>query len=257
MKAVILAGGAGNRLGGETEVGPKPMVDVGGRPLLWHILNYLGHFGLTEFLIAAGHRGDVIKRYFADYGLDEHDVRFDLGSGKTTIDRPIRPPWQVDVVDTGRWTDSGGRLRRIAGHLTETFVLTFGDILSDLDLGSMVEEHRARRRLATLAVVHPPPRFGELVLEGDQVVEFSEKAIDSGWINGGIMVMEPGVLEYVDNDATALVPSVIELLAKDEELTAFRHDGFWQAMDSMRDRVLLDELSEQGSAPWMLWRRGR
>lgn len=252
MRTVILAGGAGNRLGGETEVGPKPLIEVGGHPLLWHIMSRFELFGLREFVVAVGHRGELIKRYFAEFGLQEADVTFNMASGETILHhRRAAPNWRVDVIDTGRWTDSAGRVLRVASWLDGPFLLTFGDILSDVDLTALVATHRAHGRLATLVVVHPQPRFGQLILRGDQVTTFSEKPMDTGWINGGIMVMELAALEYIDGDDAALVPTVIELLSKDGELAAYRHEGFWRAVDSMRDKVQLEDLWADGSIPWL------
>lgn len=255
MKVAILAGGVGNRLGGDTAPGPKPMVEIGGHPLLWHIMSHYSHYGFGEFVIAVGYRGDVIKRYFADFGLSEHDVRISLASGEVVVHGvPNNRDWVVDVVDTGRWTESGGRVLRLAPYLgEETFMLTFGDAVSDVDLHALLELHRAHGKLATITAVHPPPRFGELRLDESRVTEFSEKPMESGWVNGGFMVLEPGVLDYIDGDEVPLAPEPMERLVKDGELVGYRHEGFWQAMDSMRDKVLLDELWDSGSAPWKVW----
>lgn len=255
MKVVILAGGVGNLLGGDTMRGPKPMVEIGGQPLLWHIMSYYASFGHQDFVIAVGHGGDQIKRYFADFELVQGDVRIDFSSGNTTI-RGSRPKvdWTIDVVDTGRWTETGGRVKRLGLHVgNETFMLTFGDALSDVDLGALATLHRSSGKLATITAVHPPPRFGELVLDGDRVAEFSEKPMDAGWINGGFMVLEPGVLEYIDGDHVPLAPEPMQRLARDGELVAHRHDGFWQSMDSMRDKVLLEQLWDTGVALWKVW----
>lgn len=252
MKVVVLAGGVGNRLGGETRVGPKPMVEVGGHPILWHIMSHYARHGFKEFIVATGHMGDQIKRYFADFRIAEHDVRFDFAQGQTDVLGDKRDlDWVVEVVDTGRWTDSAGRLRRLAAVLDEgPFMATFGDAVSDVDLAALERFHRQTGKLATLTAVHPTPRFGELVLDSNRVDSFSEKPLDSSWINGGYMVMEPDVLGYIDGDEARLTPDLMQRLAKDGELAAFRHDGFWHAVDSMRDKVLLDELWESKTAPW-------
>jgi glucose-1-phosphate cytidylyltransferase len=252
MKVVVLAGGVGNRLGGDTRVGPKPMVEVGGHPILWHIMSRYASQGFKEFVVATGHMGDQIKRYFADFRIAAHDVRFDFAQGHThVLGDTSQLDWVVNVVDTGRWTDSAGRLRRLT-HLLEQdrFMATFGDAVSDVDLAALARFHRETGKLVTLTAVHPTPRFGELVLDVDRVDRFSEKPLDSTWINGGFMVMEPDVLGYIDGDDARLTPDLMQRLAKDGELAAFRHDGFWHAVDSMRDKVFLDELWESEAAPW-------
>jgi glucose-1-phosphate cytidylyltransferase len=256
MKVAILAGGVGNRLGGDTSVGPKPMVEIGDHPLLWHIMSCYSAFGFSDFVIAVGYMGHEIKRYFADFNLAAHDVRIDVNTGEVRVHGdPPDMHWMVDVVDTGRWTETGGRVKRLAPFLDdETFMLTFGDAVADLDLARLLAFHRSHGKLATITVVHPPPRFGELRLEGDQVVAFSEKPMDAGWINGGFMVLEPGALDYIDGDEVPLAPEPMKRLAKDGELTAYRHEGFWQSMDSMRDKVLLEELWRSPSPPWRVWR---
>ena len=255
MKVAILAGGAGNRLGGDTEPGPKPMVNIGGHPLLWHIMSHYAAYGHKDFLIAAGYQGDRIKRYFADFMLAEHNVRIDLSSGRISVQGDSTATnWTVEIVDTGRWTESGGRVKRLAGSLGYgTFMVTFGDAVADIDLDSLLNLHRSHGKLATITAVHPPPRFGELVLGEDRVTEFSEKPMDAGWINGGFMVFEPGILDYFDGDHVPLAPEPMQRLAKDGELVAYRHVGFWQSVDSMRDKVLLDELWERPSPPWKVW----
>jgi len=255
MKVVILAGGAGNRLGGDTRVVPKPMVEIGSHPLLWHIMSHYSAFGYADFVIAVGHMGQEIKRYFADFNLAEHDVRIDVRSGQVSVHgEPPDNDWVVDVVDTGRWTETGGRVKRLVSFLEEdTFMLTFGDAVCDVDLARLLAFHRSHGKLATITAVHPPPRFGELRLAGDQVVEFSEKPMDAGWINGGFMVLEPGVLDYIDGDDVPLAPEPMQRLAKDGELVAYRHEGFWQSMDSMRDKVLLEDRWHGPSPPWRTW----
>jgi glucose-1-phosphate cytidylyltransferase len=255
LKVAILAGGAGNRLAGDTEVGPKPMVEIGGHPLLWHIMHHYAHYGFKQFVIAVGYRGGDIKRYFAEYRLAESDVRIDLGSEAIKVHGDtLTDDWVVDVVDTGRWTETGGRVGRLSPYLDEgPFMLTFGDAVSDVDLGQLEDFHRSHERLATITAVHPPPRFGELRLAGDNVAEFSEKPMESGWINGGYMVMEPGVFDYIEGDEEPLSPGTLERLTADGQLAAYRHVGFWQGMDTHRDRVLLERLWETGSPPWRVW----
>jgi glucose-1-phosphate cytidylyltransferase len=254
MKVVIFAGGAGSRLGEEADVGPKPMIEIGGHPIIWHILNHYAAFGFSEFIVAAGYKGDRIKRYLADYHTASKNVRIDVGSGEVRVRDSATPvDWVVDVVDTGRWTETGGRLRRLAPDLEEgTFMMTFGDAVSDLDLSLLLDLHRSEGLLATVTAVHPPPRFGELRLDGDLVVEFSEKPMESGWILGGYMVMEPGAIDYVEGDEP-LSPQPMQRLAKDGQLAVFRHTGFWHGVDAMRDKVLLEQLWNGGSPPWRVW----
>lgn len=256
MKVAILAGGVGNRLGGDTTEGPKPLVEIGGHPILWHIMSHYSAHGFAEFVIAVGYQGEMIKRYFADFNLAAHDVRIRVKTGDVQIHGDSHElDWVVDVVDTGRWTESGGRVRRLAPFLgNETFMFTFGDAVSDIDLRDLLEFHRSHGKLATVTAVHPPPRFGELRLDEDRVTEFSEKPMGSGWINGGFMVLEPEVIDYIDGDDVPIAPEPMQRLVKDDELVAYRHDGFWQSMDSMRDKVLLEELWQSPSPPWRVWR---
>ncbi|HJQ91920.1 MAG TPA: glucose-1-phosphate cytidylyltransferase [Acidimicrobiia bacterium] len=255
---VILAGGAGNRLGGDTPPGPKPMVDIGGKPLLWHIMSQYSAYGFDEFVVAVGYLGGQIKRYFAEFDLVENDVRIQVPSGRIEVHgAPRTMKWSVDVVDTGRWTESGGRLKRLEPLLQAgTFMMTFGDAVSDVDLGALVEFHRSQGKVATLTAVHPPPRFGELRLEGDMVTDFSEKPMDAGWINGGFMAFEPRIFEYIDGDHVGLSLEPMQRLAQDGELAAYRHQGFWQSVDSMRDKVMLEELWASPEPPWRTWVEG-
>jgi glucose-1-phosphate cytidylyltransferase len=219
-------------------------------------MSHYSAYGFEEFVIAVGYQGHLIKRYFAEFNLSDHDVRISVKTGDVAIHGDSRrEDWVVDVIETGRWTESGGRVRRLAPFLDkDTFMLTFGDAVSDVNLRHLLEVHRSHGKLATITAVHPPPRFGELRLDGDQVAEFSEKPIDAGWINGGFMVLEPGVLDYIDGDDVPLAPEPMQRLAKDGELIAYRHEGFWQPMDSMRDKVLLEELWESPVPPWRVWR---
>lgn len=257
MKVVVLAGGVGNRLAGDTQVGPKPMIEIGGHPLLWHILRHYSHFGYDEFVIAVGYQGTVIKRYFADFRMNENDVRFDMGSGSAEfLGHAAEEKWLVDVIDTGRWTETAGRVLRLAGHLGDApFMLTFGDAVADVDVNSLLEFHRTHGRVATVTAVHPTPRFGELVLEGDRVSEFSEKPMESGWINGGYMVMEPSVFEYIEGDGEPLSPGPLERLAENGQLAAYEHVGFWHGVDTLRDKTHLDRMWERGDTPWAIWNR--
>lgn len=249
----ILAGGAGSRLAEEREVGPKPMVEIGGRPMLWHILRHYSHYGHNEFVVAAGYKGDHIKRYLAEYHTTSADVRIEVSTGRVErLNDGTPEDWVVDVVDTGHWTASGGRVKRLAPHLDgETFMLTFGDGVSDVDLDALIALHRAEGRLATVTAVHPQPRFGELTLDGDLVVSFSEKPMKSGWVNGGFMVMEPGVFDYIEGDDVPLSPEPMSRLAKDGQLSVFRHQGFWHGLDTLRDKKALERLWDEGP-PWQL-----
>lgn len=257
MKVVILAGGVGNVLAGDTDVGPKPMVEIGGQPLLWHILKHFSHYGLDEFVIAVGHRGDVIKQYLSHYRLNQNDVRIDVGKGEVVVygEEPD-VGWIAEVVDTGRRTQTAGRLLRLARVLgDETFMLTFGDAVADIDLNAVLDLHRAQERLVTITAVHPTPRFGELQLTGDRVSAFSEKPMESGWVNGGYMVMEPGVFEFIEGDHEPLSPGPLERLAAEGQLAAYQHIGFWQSVDALRDKAMLDSLWSKGSAPWEIWKQ--
>lgn len=257
MKVAILAGGVGSRLAESTEPIPKPMVEIGGKPLLWHIMKYYAHYGFTEFVVAAGYKSEVIKRYFVDYRMVKHDVRVHITTGEVEILGTANDDeWTLDIIDTGMWTETGGRVKRLAPYLgSGTFMLTFGDGVSDVDLGSLVEFHREQGKVATVTAVRPPPRFGEIQLEEEEVVGFSEKQMESGWINGGYMVLEPGVFDYIAGDHVPLYEEPMQALARDGELAAFLHEGFWQGMDTMREKSLLEELWNDGSAPWASWSR--
>lgn len=256
MKVVLLAGGLGSRLSEETQLRPKPMVEIGGRPLLWHIMMHFGRHGLTDFIICLGYRGDVIKQYFANFVLYNSDLTIDLGEHRIEYHRrDSLPPWRVTLVDTGAETLTGGRLRRVA-HLLgdEAFCMTYGDGVSDVDIGQLVEFHQAQGREATLTAVRPPGRFGATVIEGDRVTRFEEKpAGEGGRINGGFFVIEPSVLSRIEGDGTAWEAAPLESLAADGQLAAFVHDGFWQPMDTLRDRNQLEALWASGSPPWKTW----
>lgn len=255
MKVVILAGGLGSRLAEETEIRPKPMVEIGGRPILWHIMRHYHHHGFGDFIIALGYKGDIIKSYFVDYHAALHSMRVDVSTGEIELlDDGNTEKWTVDLIDTGFATETGGRVKRLAPWLgDETFMLTFGDGVSDVNLTELMEFHRRHGRIATVTAVHPPPRFGQMTLQGAQVTEFSEKPMDTGWINGGYFVFEPGLMDYIDGDETHLTREPMQRLAEDGQLMAFRHDGFWQCMDAMRDKVVLEELWESGDPPWRIW----
>jgi glucose-1-phosphate cytidylyltransferase len=255
MKTAILAGGVGSRLAEETESKPKPMVEVGGRPILWHIMMHYAHFGHSEFIIALGYKGEYIKRYMIDYGLTEDDLTIQVGTGDVLRHGNRRPDWTVDLVDTGQQTMTGGRIKRLAPYIdNETFFLTWGDGVSDVNIDDLLKFHRYHGKLATVTAVRPPARFGCMVFEGDRVTEFSEKPQTSeGWINGAFFVLEPEIFDYIEGDGTAWEREPMERLARDGQLMAYRHSGFWQCMDTLRDRKLLENLWQSGRAPWKVW----
>jgi glucose-1-phosphate cytidylyltransferase len=255
VKVVVLAGGMGTRLAEETEIRPKPMIEIGGRPILWHILKHYAHFGFREFLIALGYRSESIKRFFRDYHELNGDLTVALGSGR--VERHVQPgdDWVVHLKDTGLETSTGGRVKRLQPMLRDgTFMLTYGDGVADIDLAALLAFHRQHGRIATVTAVRPPARFGGLVFDGDLVVEFTEKPqIGEGWINGGFMVLEPAIFSYLESDATSLEIDALERLASERQLAAFRHERFWQCMDTLRDKRLLETLWQQGRAPWNVW----
>jgi glucose-1-phosphate cytidylyltransferase len=259
MKAVILAGGFGTRLSEETDLRPKPMIEIGGKPILWHIMKTYSTYGIDDFIICLGYRGYVIKEYFANYFLHLSNVTFDLRrnqmqvhDGNTEVE-----PWRVTLVDTGETTMTGGRLRRVREYIgSETFCLTYGDGVSDVDIGALIEFHRQRGSLATLTAVLPPGRFGALKLgvDGSAIATFTEKPEgDGGWVNGGYFVLEPVVIDRIEGDATSWEREPLESLARDGAISAFKHHGFWQPMDTLRDKHQLEGLWRSGSAPWKVW----
>lgn len=255
MKVVVLAGGFGTRLTEETEVRPKPMVEIGGHPILWHIMRHYAQHGFKEFFVALGFRGDVVKRYFHDYHSLSGSMTIDLAKGELRRHERGSDDWVVHLYDTGLHTATGGRLRRLQPYLSDgTFMLTYGDGVSDVDLHRLLAFHRSHGRIGTVTAVRPPARFGGLVFDGDLVVEFTEKPqIGEGWINGGFMVFEPGIFRYLEGDQTILEADSLERLAADGQLAAFRHEAFWQCMDTLRDKRHLETLWEQGNAPWKTW----
>lgn len=255
MKVVILAGGLGTRLSEETDRVPKPMVEIGGWPILWHIMKIYGHHGLTDFVICLGYKGYVIKEYFSNFLLHRSDVVCDLKSGEQTYLDSHSEPWRVTLIETGMETMTGGRLKRIRRHLgDETFCMTYGDGLADIDIGALVKHHRDSGRLATVTAIHQPARFGALRLDDGRVVEMREKAAgDGNWINGGFFVLEPGVIDRIEADDTVWEHGPMEGLAADGELTAYQHHGFWQPMDTLRERNLLEQAWMEGRAPWNVW----
>ena len=256
MKAVILAGGLGTRLSEETHLKPKPMVEVGGRPLLWHIMKLYSFHGINEFIICCGYKGYVIKEYFANYFLHMSDVTFSMADNRMEVHEQRVEPWQVTLVDTGEETMTGGRLRRVARYIAdeELFCFTYGDGVGDIDIGAAIAFHRQHGKLATLTATNPPGRFGALKLEGGNVLRFNEKPRgDGARINGGFFVLSPKVLDYIDGDQTSWEKEPLQNLAAGGQLAAYEHDGFWQPMDTLRDKSLLEELWSSGAAPWKLW----
>ncbi len=255
MKVVILAGGLGSRLAEETQLRPKPMTEIGDRPILWHIMKHYSHYGFHEFFVALGYKGDQIKRYFLDYCHANVSLSVDLRSGGVAVKDTWIEDWVVHLVDTGLPTNTGGRLKRLEAELrSESFMLTYGDGVSDVDLGDLLRFHRSHGRLGTVMAVRPPARFGGLLFDGDLVREFTEKPqIGEGWINGGFLVLEPGVFDYLVDDETSLEAHALENLASDGQLAAFRHEGFWQCLDTLRDLRLLQSLWATGKAPWRTW----
>ena len=256
MRAVILAGGQGTRLAEETETRPKPMVDIGGRPILWHIMKHYAQYGISEFVIALGYRADDVKRFFVDYLSLNGDMTVELGSRAVQRHEPERDAWTVHLVDTGLETSTGGRVGRLRTWLAgEPFLLTYGDGVSDVDLKQLIEFHRSSGKLATVTAVRPPSRFGGLRFDPDGSVRFTEKPqIGEGWINGGFMVLEPRVLDYIPGDSTSLETDVLEQISNEGKLGAYRHEGFWQSMDTLRDVRYLRGLWAAQSAPWVTWR---
>ena len=256
MKAVILAGGRGTRLSEETSLRPKPMIEIGGRPLLWHIMKIYSAHGVNDFVICCGYRGYLIKEYFANYVLHMSDVTFDMAHNAMEVHQQHAEPWRVTLVDTGDDTLTGGRLKRVAEYVRgeDEFCFTYGDGLSDLDIGASIAFHREHGRLATITAVQPPGRYGALQLDGDRVRGFTEKpGGDGGLINGGYFVLSPGCLDRIEGDDTSWEAETLSGLAADGELMAFAHAGFWQPMDTLREKLVLDSLWESGRAPWKVW----
>jgi glucose-1-phosphate cytidylyltransferase len=255
VKVVVLAGGLGTRLSEETSVKPKPMVTIGGHPMIWHIMKIYAHYGFTEFVVALGYRGDVVKEYFLDYRPLNSDLTIKLRTGELVIHESDRPDWMVHLVDTGPDTATGGRIKRLAAWLgDQRFMLTYGDGVADINLAKLLEFHSANGKLATITAVRPPSRFGGLEFDGTHVRRFSEKPqIGEGWINGGFFVLEPRVLDYIAGDRTAWESEPLERLAADGELVAYKHDSFWQPMDTLREVRVLENLWAGGSPPWKVW----
>lgn len=256
MKVVILAGGLGTRLSEETATKPKPMVEIGAKPMLWHIMNLYAAQGFDEFIVALGYRGESIKEYFLNYYAINNDLSIDLATGQTTMHGSKAPSWKVHLVDTGHATQTGGRLRRLRDWLKdeECFMFTYGDGVADVDLRALLAFHRSHGRLATVTTVKPPARFGRIGFDGDRVQEFYEKPEDSeGWINGGFFVLQPQAIDFIDGDDTPWERQPLMRLAAEQQMMGYRHYGFWSCMDTLREKTYLEELWSSGQAPWKLW----
>lgn len=255
MKVVILAGGLGTRLVEETEVKPKPMVEIGGRPILWHIMRLYAHYNFNEFFIALGYKGDIIKRYFLDYYRLNGSMTVNLWNGDVLMHHRKSEDWVVHLHDTGLQVNTGGRVKRLEQFLKDdTFMVTYGDGVSNVNLKKLLEYHHSQGKLATVTAVRPPARFGGLIFEGDMVARFTEKPqIGEGWINGGFIVFEPQIFGHLNGDEASLEADLLERLASMGQLAAYRHDDFWQCMDTMRDLRLLENLMQKGNPPWMVW----
>ncbi|MCD4823607.1 MAG: glucose-1-phosphate cytidylyltransferase [Phycisphaerae bacterium] len=256
MKAVILAGGRGTRLMEESVLRPKPMIEIGTKPILWHIMKIYSHHGINDFVICLGYKGYYIKEYFANYALHCSDITFDMSDNTVEVHQNTAEPWRITLVDTGEATLTGGRLKRIAGYLhdDDCFCMTYGDGVADVDITASIAHHREKGLLATLTGVVPPGRFGSIETEGHRVTSFTEKpAGDGGWINGGFFVLSPKVLSYIDGDQTSWEADALHRLALDRQLTAYFHPGFWQPMDTLRDKHCLNTLWQENTAPWKVW----
>jgi len=255
MKVAILAGGTGSRLAEETETKPKPMVEIGGKPILWHIMKYYAQFDFNEFVIALGYKGEVIKKYMVDYCALNSDLTVNMRSGQIRMNNGQPCDWTVELVDTGMSTQTGGRIKRLQPFVgNDTFMLTWGDGLSNVNLDDLLAFHRSHGKLATMTAVRPTARFGHLEMDGDRVIEFSEKPqTREGWINGAFFVLDPGIFDYIEGDSTHWEMEPLERLAADGQLMAYRHTSFWQCMDTLREKMYLESLWQSGNAPWKIW----
>ncbi|NEP77374.1 MAG: glucose-1-phosphate cytidylyltransferase [Okeania sp. SIO3B3] len=255
MKAVILAGGFGTRISEETSLRPKPMVEIGGKPILWHIMKIYSAHGINDFVICLGYMGYFIKEYFANYFLHMSDITFDMSKNEMHVHNNQCEPWKVTLVDTGLETMTGGRIKRVGPYLgDEDFCLTYGDGVSDVNIAKLIEFHKKHGKLATLTAIQPPGRFGSLAMEEDAIIDFVEKPKgDGGWINGGFFVLSPKVMDYIDGDPSIFERDPLEGLARDRQLAAYKHQGYWQAMDTLRDKKTLEKLWDGGTPPWKIW----
>ncbi|MBU3176432.1 glucose-1-phosphate cytidylyltransferase [Clostridium estertheticum] len=256
MYAVILAGGFGTRLSEETILKPKPMIDIGGRPIIWHLMNIYSHYGINDFVVCCGYKGYMIKEYFANYHAHMSDMTVDLHSGDIKYYNSKAEPWKITLIDTGLNTMTGGRLKRIKDYIgNETFMLTYGDGVSDVDINKLLEFHKSSGKIATVTAVQPAGRFGSLnINDNGQVGTFVEKPVgDGGWINGGFFALEPAVFDYLKDDSTVFEKEPLQNLAEEDQLSAYKHEGFWKPMDTLRDKYELEKLWESGRAPWKIW----
>jgi glucose-1-phosphate cytidylyltransferase len=255
MKVLILAGGYGTRLSEETDIRPKPMIEIGGKPILWHIMKIYSHYGFNDFIILLGYKGYYIKEYFANYFLHQSDITIDMRNGHTEIHNNSSEPWKVTLIDTGLESMTGGRIKRAKAYInSETFMLTYGDGVSDVNIHELVAFHKQNKKQATMTAIQPAGRFGALDIETNLVKEFIEKPSgDGNWINGGFMVCEPEVLDMIENDATVFEQLPLQTLAKSGELFAYKHIGFWHCMDTLRDKIALNDLWDKNKAPWKVW----
>ncbi len=255
MKAVILAGGYGTRISEETHLKPKPMIEIGARPILWHIMKLYSFYGINDFIICLGYKGYVVKEYFSNYFLHTSDVTFDMQSNSIKIHRSMAEPWRVTLVDTGENTMTGGRLKRVRSYIgEEDFCFTYGDGVSDVNIQNLINFHQQQQTLATMTAVHPPARFGAIKMENCRITQFTEKPqTEGGWINGGFFVLSPEIFQYIKDDTTFWEREPLEMLSQEGQLSAYLHTGFWQPMDTLRDKNHLEQLWENGDAPWKVW----
>ena len=255
MKVAILAGGFGTRLAEETEIRPKPMVEIGGKPILWHIMNIYASFGFNDFIIALGYKGEFIKKYMVDYCSLGNDMTIDMKNGEVKQNQRSKIDWTVRLIDTGLRTQTGGRIKRLSPYIgNETFMLTWGDGVCNIDLSALIDFHKSHGRLATMTAVRPPARYGHIDIENQVVKEFSEKPqTGEGWINGAFFVLEPGIFDYINGDETVWEKEPLENLSKDGQLMAYQHKSFWQCMDTLREKYILENLWQSGNAPWKIW----
>ena len=256
MKVVILAGGLGTRLSEETVIKPKPMVEIGGKPIIWHIMNIYSSFGFNEFLIALGYKGDIVKEYFINYYYHQSDLTIDLKEGRIETTNNMTKSWRVRLVDTGSDTMTGGRIHRLRDELKDApFMVTYGDGVCNINIQKLVAFHKSHGKIATVSAVQPPARFGGMMFDGNKVTEFKEKSpMGQGWVNGGFFVFEPSFLDYIAGDDAILEQAPLESVARDGQLMAYKHDGFWQCMDTVRDRNVLETMWMQKKAPWKVWK---
>lgn len=255
MKVVILAGGLGTRISEESHLRPKPMIEIGGKPILWHLMKIYSHYGINDFIICLGYKGYVIKEYFANYFLHMSDVTFDMEHNRMEVHEKNAEPWRVTLIDTGQDTLTGGRLKRVKSYIgEETFCFTYGDGLADINIGALIDFHRAQGKAATVTAIQPPGRYGALNIQGNAVHNFQEKpAGDGAWINGGFFVLEPSIFDYIKGDLTSWESEPLQQLAAENQLTAYQHHGFWQAMDTLRDKMHLEDLWSSHNPPWRVW----